>query len=158
MLYETTLRVLKAQEKHASIACAKWHVIASDSVTLFWRLKDVTNTCKRKRNTQTIVAMVESWKKLKTSYVFRSFFVCLNCNRSALVTAHLWFDLYNWTPNSECLLNNSLLELIFFLSILYITKWALWQTSKTMMKWRITRHSPVYLQFAKIKNIFREWS
>ena len=55
-------------------------------------------------------AMAESWKKLKTSHVFSSFIVIYS-------DSNLWFDLlYNWPPNSELLLNNSLLELIYFLS------------------------------------------
>ena len=52
-----------------------------DGVTLFLRLKAVTNTCKHIRRGQTIwrdffIALVESWKKLKTSNVFSSFIVC----------------------------------------------------------------------------------
>ena len=38
---------------------------------------------------------------------------CTKINRAA----RSWFDLhYNWPPNSELLLNNSLLELIYFLN------------------------------------------
>ena len=62
--------------------------------------------------------MVESWKKLKTSNVFSSFFVCQNRNGSApvrellsnnsLLVGQLYEDksfdlLYNLPPNSELL-------------------------------------------------------
>ena len=40
--------------------------------------------------------------------------------------ARSWFDLlYNWPPNSELLLNKSLLELIFFLYIITVLAWCL---------------------------------
>ena len=50
-------------------------------VTSFYRLKDVTITCKRMRRSlriggSSLSAMAESWKKLKTSNVFSSFIVC----------------------------------------------------------------------------------
>ena len=51
--------------------------LALDGVTSFLRLKDVTNTRKRMRRSLSIGgAMVESWKKLKTSNVLSSFNVC----------------------------------------------------------------------------------
>ena len=48
--------------------------MALDSVASFLRLKDVINTCKHMHHSPTIggislVAMAESWKKLKTSNV-----------------------------------------------------------------------------------------
>ena len=57
--------------------------MALDGVMLFLRLKDVTNTCKRistqsKYGQNFFSAMVESWKKLKTSNVFSLFTVCWN--------------------------------------------------------------------------------
>ena len=82
--------------------------------------------------------MVVSWKKLKTSNVFLSSIVCSNRNRSALVcellsnNSLLVFqmyenkscalharDLFFFTTDlpTELLLNNSLLELIYFLNI-----------------------------------------
>ena len=55
----------------------------------FFRLKDVTNTCKRmgrsKYRREFFSAMTESWKKLMTSNVFLSFIVRKNQNRSAPV-------------------------------------------------------------------------
>ena len=75
--------------------------------------------------------MAESWKKLKTLNVFSSFIVSKNRNRSvpvrellsndSLFVGQLYEDkslalLYNRTPNSELLLNNSLLEPIYFLN------------------------------------------
>ena len=39
-----------------------------------------------------------------------------SCRRQITRAACSWFDLvYNWLPNSELILNNSLLELIYFL-------------------------------------------
>ena len=50
--------------------------MALDGVTLFLRLKDVTNACKRMLHSLTIgkffSAMAENWKKLKTSNVLES--------------------------------------------------------------------------------------
>ena len=64
-------------------------VMALDSVTLFLRLKDVTNTCKCIRNSPTIAGFLQcngrKLEKLKTSNVFSYFIVCSNRNRSALV-------------------------------------------------------------------------
>ena len=67
-------------------------------------------------------AMAESWKKLKASNVF-SLYILLNNNSLFVSQLHedkslmLQFSLlYYWPPNSELLLNNSLLELIYFLS------------------------------------------
>ena len=54
--------------------------MALDGVTSFLCLKDVTITCKRMRIAkywrEFFSAMVESWKKLKTSNVISSFVVC----------------------------------------------------------------------------------
>ena len=54
--------------------------MALDGVTSFLRLNDVTITCKCMRRSlkywgEFFSAMVESWKKLKTSNVFSSFIV-----------------------------------------------------------------------------------
>ena len=55
-------------------------VMAMDGVTSFLSLKDVTNTCKRMRNSPTIAGflpcMAETWKKPKTSNVFSSLILC----------------------------------------------------------------------------------
>ena len=81
--------------------------------------------------------MAECSKKLKSSDLILSFLVCSNRNRSALVrellsnnslfVGQLYEDkslalrardlifFYNRPPNSELLLKNSLLELIYFL-------------------------------------------
>ena len=75
--------------------------------------------------------MAESWKKLRTSNVFSSFNVCKNRNRSALLrelmsnnslfVGQLYEDkshalcARDVPINSELLLDNSLLALIYFL-------------------------------------------
>ena len=50
--------------------------MALDGITSFLSLKDATITCKSKYWREFFSAMVESWKKLKTSNVFSSFIVC----------------------------------------------------------------------------------
>ena len=70
-----------------------WHrkmpsFMALDGVTLFLCLKGVSNTRKRMGHSHNywrefFSAKAERWKKLKTSNVFLSFFVCWNRNRSA---------------------------------------------------------------------------
>ena len=114
--------VLKAHGKRAPIDvncyCKLTSVVELDGVTSFLRLKDVTDTYKRKRHSPTIWrdffrAMAESWKKLKTSNVCSSFIVCYNLNRQNLVRELLSNNsllsvscakinhLYNSTPNSN---------------------------------------------------------
>ena len=89
--------------------------------------------------------MAESWKKLKTSNVFSSFIVCKNRNRSSpvrellsnnsLFVGQLLEDkslglhardlifITNDLQTVNFLLNNSLLELIYFLNIIqYVAK------------------------------------
>ena len=56
--------------------CKMTSFMALDGVTLFLRLKDVTNTCTRMQRCLTIGGNSESWKKLKTSNMFSSFIVC----------------------------------------------------------------------------------
>ena len=86
--------------------------------------------------------MVGSWKKLKTSNLFSSFIVGSNRNRSALVhellcnnslfvgqlyedkslalcARDLIFFTTDLPSSSELLHNNSLLELIYFLNIIF---------------------------------------
>ena len=71
--------------------CKMMSVMALDGVTLFWRLKDVTNTVHvNKCETVQLLhdffsAMAETWMKLKTSNVLSLFIACSNQNRSALV-------------------------------------------------------------------------
>ena len=116
--------------------------MALDGVTSFLRLKDVTITCKRMWCSLSIGGSSSvQWRKVGRSWRLRMCFrrllcvrieidqlQCVNCwviihclsvsctklnhSRCALV---IW-SLYNWPPNSELLLNNSLLELIYFLS------------------------------------------
>ena len=61
--------------------------------------------------------MVESWLEAEDFKinVFLSFIACSNQNKSALARSWIYL-LYNWPPNNELLLNNSLLELIYFLN------------------------------------------
>ena len=115
------------------IAIEKWRQSwRIDGVTSFWGLKDITNTCKRLRTSQTFggISSVQ-WRKGGRSWwlssVVSSFTVCSNRNRSAIVwfaelrftvcrsivrrfitrAARSWFDLlYNWP----------LIELIFLLN------------------------------------------
>ena len=135
VIWNYKVTVLKAQGKRTladvNCHCKMQSVMALDGVTSFWSLKDITNTCKRRQTVQllqdSINAMAESWKKLKTSNVFSSFIVCSNQNRSVLVcemmsnnflfvgqlyedksltlqACDLIFILYNWPPNSKFLL------------------------------------------------------
>ena len=50
--------------------------MALDGEASFLRLKDVTNTCKYWQEFFSAMALVENWKKLKTSNVILSFIVC----------------------------------------------------------------------------------
>ena len=63
--------------------------MALGGITSFLHLKDITNTCKSMHHTkywqEFFSAMVESWKKLKTSNVFSLFIVYYKRNRSALM-------------------------------------------------------------------------
>ena len=114
--------------------------IALDGVTSFLSLKDVTFTCKRKRRSLSIgwSSSVQWWKvgrSWRLRICFRRFLCvrieidqlqgvncwvivhCLSVSCTKINHLHSWFDLlYNWPPNSELLLNNSLLELIYFLN------------------------------------------
>ena len=74
------------------------------------------------RNSSTITGFLQcnggKLEEAEDSNVFSSFIAYSNRNRSAL--ARSWFYLlYNWPPNNELLLNNSLLELIYFLKRWY---------------------------------------
>ena len=96
-------------------------VMALDGVTSSWSLKNVTNTCKRLRNSQTFGGISSSWKKLKTSNVFWSFFVCSNRNRSALVRDLLSYNSLKINRDlivtSDLQTVNYLPGLIFFLTV-----------------------------------------
>ena len=85
VISNNNVTVLKAGGKRilddVNCYCKMTSVMVLDGVTSFLRLKEVINTCKRMRHSQTIggifiTAMVESWKKLKTSNVFLLFIVC----------------------------------------------------------------------------------
>ena len=117
--------------------------MALDGVSSFLCLKDVTITCKRMRRSLSIGRSSSvQWRKVGRSWRLRMCIrrllcvrieigqlQCVNCwviihclsvSCTKIITraARSWFDLlYNWTPNSELLLNNSLLELIYFLII-----------------------------------------
>ena len=44
-----------------------------------------------------------------------------NTQPAKQIASRSWFNpLYNWPPNCELLLNSSLLELIFFLKVIFI--------------------------------------
>ena len=86
VLYQTTIHSFESTGKLTSVATAKvTSVIALYGVTSFWRLKDLTNTCKRLQNSPAFGGIPESRKKLKTSNLFSSFIVSSNRNRSAMV-------------------------------------------------------------------------
>ena len=115
-------------------------LMALDGVTSFLRLKDVTITCKGMRRSLRIGGSSSvQWRKVGRSWRLRMCFrrllcvrieidqlQCVNCwviihclsvSCTTINHSRSWFDLlYNWPPNSELLLNNSLLELIYFLS------------------------------------------
>ena len=119
--------------------------MALDGVTSCLRLKDVTVTCKSMRRSQSIGGSSSvQWRKVGSSWRLQMCFCrllcirieidqlqCVNCwviihclsvscTRINHCAARSWFDLlYNWPPNSELLLNNSLLELIYFLNIFF---------------------------------------
>ena len=90
--------------------------MALDGVTSFLRLKDVTITCKRTRRSLNIGGSSSvQWRKVGRSWRLRMRFRRLLC---ALV---IWSSL-QLTSNSELLLNNSLLELIYFLNNVQLHK------------------------------------
>ena len=106
----------------------------------FLRLKDVTITCKHMRHSLSIDGSSSvQWRKVGGSWRLRMCFrrlLCVRIEIDQLQCMNCWVIihclsvsctkinhfrcadlLYNWPPNSELLLNNSLLELIYFLNV-----------------------------------------
>ena len=121
--------------------------MALDGVTSILRLKDVTITGKRMRRSLSIGGSSSmQWRKVGRGWRIRMCFrrllcvrieidqlqcvncwVIIHCLSVSCTKIHVnhsrsWVDLlYNWPPNSELLLNNSLLELIYFLNNVFKT-------------------------------------
>ena len=112
-------------------------VIALNGVTSFWRWKDDTqhallNSCETVRFFGGMSSV--QLRKVRRRWSLQIWFCSFLCVRSEIdqlkhvncwVIIHCWSVscefvilqlLYNWPPNSELLLNNSLLELIYFLN------------------------------------------
>ena len=115
VISSSNVTILKEREKRTladvKCYCKMMSDMALDGVTLFSRLKDVSNTQSNYWR-EFFSAMVESWKNLKEFQCVFVVYCVLERKRSALV-------LY-WLPNSELLLNNSMLELIYFLNYVFL--------------------------------------
>ena len=120
--------------------------MALDGVTSFLSLKDVTISCKRMQRSLSIgVSSSVQWRKVERSWRLRMCFrrlLCVRIEIDQLQCVNFWLiihclsvsctkinhsrcTLMIWsslqlTSNSELLLDNSLLELIYFLSNLHM--------------------------------------